>query len=273
MHVPAGCDPRRVEKVNQDPWRHLTGRVEMTREDFAILGGLYDGEVSYVDRRVGQLVDLLRDATLLDDTLLIVTSDHGENLGDHGLMSHAYCLYETLLRVPLILRWPEALAAGTRVTQQVQTVDIFPTVLEAAGVQEPAAWAQVQGRSLAPAIVAAQPERLVFAEYLEPEPAVPALRRRYPGFDGARYDRALRCARTSRFKYIWASDGRDELYDLARDPQEECNLIAAESERAGELRTALDRWLASFAHASRAEQQGEIDDEIRKKLEDLGYLA
>ena len=78
----------------------------MSEEDFAILRGLYDGEISYVDSRIGQLYNWLQEAGLLCNTLLIITSDHGENLGEHQLMDHAYCLYDTLLRVPFVVYFP-----------------------------------------------------------------------------------------------------------------------------------------------------------------------
>jgi arylsulfatase A-like enzyme len=273
MHVPADVPRERVDNVNQDPWRYLTGRTEMSAEDFAVLGGLYDGEVSYVDQRVGQLYTLLEEHGLLRDTVFIVTSDHGENLGDHGLMSHAYCLYDTLLHVPLIIRYPAAFAPARRVSRQVQNLDLFPTILELARLDDPQAWSQVQGESLLAGGSAGVRSRPIVAEYPEPEPSLLHLTSRYPGFDGTPYDRALRSIRTTDYKYIWASDGRDELYDLAADPHETRNAIAAHPERAAEMRGDLERWLGSFKHATPTEQSLEIDDEMRKRLEDLGYLA
>jgi arylsulfatase A-like enzyme len=273
MHVPGDVSQERVDRVNQDPWRYLTGRTEMSTEDFAVLGGLYDGEVSYVDQRVGQLYTLLEEQGLLRDTVFIVTSDHGENLGDHGLMSHAYCLYDTLLHVPLIIRYPAAFAPARRIARQVQNLDLFPTILELARLDDPRAWSQVQGESLLAGESAAVRSRPIVSEYPEPEPSLSLLTSRYPGFDGTRYDRALRSIRTGDYKYIWASDGRDELYDLAADPHEARNVIAEHPERAAEMRGDLERWLGSFKHAAPAEQSLEIDDEMRKRLEDLGYLA
>ena len=273
MHVPPGVDPARINRVNQDPWRYLAGCAEMSAEDLAILGGLYDGEVSYVDYRVGQLHELLSEEGLLRDTLFIITSDHGENLGDHHLMSHAYCLYDTLLHVPLIVHYPPEFPRGQRISQQVQTVDIFPTILNLANIRDEQAWGQVQGQSLLAARGTNGSTRPVFSEYLEPEPSVSVLTKRYPGFDGSPYDRALRSVRADGYKYISASDGRDELYDLTRDPNEERNIISSETETARRLRTSLDEWLGSFEHASPAEENIEIDADMRKRLEDLGYLS
>jgi arylsulfatase A-like enzyme len=273
QHLPRGVDDRRIATVNQDPWRHLTGRARMDDEDFAILRGLYDGEISYVDQRVGQLYTALREQGLLDNTLVIVTSDHGENIGDHGLMDHVYCLYDTLLRVPLIVGGLAEFPAGLRVAEQVQTPDVFPTVLTLAGIEDEEAWRQVQAPSLFPREVRGQPGRAAIAEYLEPQPPVGILRKRYPDFDASRFDRTLRTVRADGYKYVWASDGKDELYAVAADPNEERNLIDAEPEVAARLRKSLDEWLASFSPARASDQELELDAAMRQRLEDLGYLA
>jgi arylsulfatase A-like enzyme len=273
MHLPAGMDHQRIRKVNQEPSRYLAGRIEMNEEDFVILRGLYDGEVSYVDYCVGQVYTMLQEAGVLRNTLLIITSDHGENLGEHHLMSHSYCLYDTLLHVPLIICAPTEFPSGQRISQQVQTLDLFPTILTMAGMQDADAWHQVQGQSLFPADLRGETSRLAIAEYLEPQPSLPALRKRFPGFDGSHYDRALRTVRTSDTKYIWASDGRDEFYDLSKDPQEEHNLITTEAERASQLRVSLDKWLGSFKHADQCGEDADFDQLTIKRLEELGYLA
>ena len=274
LHLPAGVDPERARKVNQDPWRYLTGRAEMSEEDFAILSGLYDGEISYVDSRIGQLYALLQKAGLLRNTLLIITSDHGENLGEHQLMDHAFCVYDTLLRVPLVVCFPSSeCPPGERVTQQVQTVDLLPTILAMAGVRDEDLWSQVQGLPLFPTDLRGQNGRLAIAEYLEPQPPLQVLRNRYPGFDGSRYDRTLRAVRASNYKYVWASDGSDELYDLSKDPAEEHNIISAEEGQAGHLRASLEEWLSSFTHAALGRESVELDTLTIKRLEDLGYLS
>jgi arylsulfatase A-like enzyme len=273
QHLPRGVDDRGIARVNQDPWRFLTGRARMGEEDFAILRGLYDGEISYVDWRVGQLHAALRDQGLLDNTLFVITSDHGENIGDHGLMDHVYCLYDSLLRVPLIVGGLAEFPAGERVAEQVQTPDLFPTILKLAGVEEEETWRQVQTPPLFPRDVRGQPERAAIAEYLEPQPPVGILRKRYPEFDPSRFDRTLRTVRGDGYKYIWASDGRDELYDIASDPGEERNLIDAEPEVAARLRKSLEEWLASFSPARASDEELELDAAMRQRLEDLGYLA
>ncbi len=269
MHVRSEFGDERVKRVNQDPWRFLTGAVEMDGEDFDILRSLYDGEVSYVDHRIGQLYDMLGAAELLDDTVVFITSDHGENLGEHGLMDHCYCLYDTLLRVPLIAHHPATFGRGKRIGRQVQSLDLFPAILELAGVGDDPAWKQVQCPSL---LAAPSNERIAFAEYLEPQPPLAVLRQRYPGFEGKEFDRALRTAQTDEWKYVWASDGRDELYDLRADAGEERNLIEERRGDAQPLYDSLERWLASFQHSAQDQETVELDASTIKKLEQLGYL-
>jgi len=268
MHVPRGVSDDRVQRLNQDPWKYLTGSAPMGGEEFEILRGLYDGEVSYIDYQIGQLTGMLESAGLLDETAIFLTSDHGENLGEHGLMDHCYCLYDTLLRVPLIAHYPTAFGRGRRVAGQVQTHDLFPTILELAGIGDDPVWSQVQSRSL----LGDPGNRIAFAEYLEPQPPLPVLRQRYPGFEGKEFDRALRTAETDRLKYVWGSDGRDELYDLAADPTESKNLIDEQPEKAKSLYSALETWLASFQHSAQDQETVELDESTIKKLEQLGYL-
>jgi len=108
-----GTDARAVRGVNQHPLKFMSGMVPMGAEDFDRLGRLYDGEVSYTDHCIGEVINGLRASGLLDQTLLIVTSDHGENLGDHGLMSHMFSVHESILRVPLVVRYPGGEHRGT----------------------------------------------------------------------------------------------------------------------------------------------------------------
>jgi arylsulfatase A-like enzyme len=269
MHVPRGVSVERVQRLNQDPWKYLTGAAVMEEEEFAILRGLYDGEVSYVDHQIGQLVAMLESAGLLDETAIFLTSDHGENLGEHGLMDHCYCLYDTLLRVPLIALYPAVFGRGERSDRLVQSHDLFPTILELAGVRDDPVWRQVQSRSL---IGEGAAGRVTFSEYLEPQPPLPVLRQRYPGFEGKQFDRALRTAQRDDLKYVWGSDGNDELYDLATDPTETRNLIAERPEKAKELYAELETWLASFQHSAQDQDTVELDESTIKKLEQLGYL-
>jgi arylsulfatase A-like enzyme len=151
----------------------------------AIAQALYDGGIANIDRRFGEIIELLRRTGGLDDTLIIVTADHGELFGEHGIYGHDLGLYDPLIHVPLVMRLPGRVPAGARIDAPVQLVDLFPTVLELTGLRDRTP-ANAYGRSLWPVIAGVpQPDRPVFAEYTKPTLpwAVKAIRRM--GFDPA----------------------------------------------------------------------------------------
>ncbi|MCA1727419.1 MAG: sulfatase, partial [Actinobacteria bacterium] len=131
-HLPRGVDDARAEGTDQSPKRFYLGESGLGPDDFEILRGLYRGEITYLDARLGELVRILERRGRWDGSLLAVTSDHGENIGDHGLMDHQACVYQTLLWVPLLVRHPGRMD-GTRSDALVQTHDLGPTILQAAG--------------------------------------------------------------------------------------------------------------------------------------------
>jgi arylsulfatase A-like enzyme len=232
----------RAMSVNQKPHAYITGRVEMGAGDFELLRALYDGEISYLDFRMGQLFDYLRELEILDDTVLIITSDHGENFGEHHLSGHQLCIYDTLLHVPLVIRYPGLFEAGLRVSEQVQLTDIFPTILDIVAIEQGSE--EIQGYSLLERREGGN--SFAIAEYAIGLLWLDWLKESNSQFDVSKYTRRLKTVRTEEFKYIWASDGRDELYNIRQDPEELNNLIETMPEKAVELKALLKEWLNSF---------------------------
>jgi len=259
-----------ARRVNQDPHRYMAGKAEMAPQDFEILAALYDGELSYVDQKIGQLADMLQRHGILDDTLLVITSDHGENIGHHGLMGHQYCVYDSLIHVPLIIRYPERFPAGQRITAQVQTHDLFRTVLDLLDLDPGVLSNPLPDYSLLPEAIAANPRPYTVAEDLNPN--LRRIRRVFPDFDASVYDRELRALRTDEYKFVWASDGRHELYNLRQDPQELDNRLEAEPEVAERLRGELDNWLASVNRSQMEAFEPELEEAVIERLRALGYL-
>jgi arylsulfatase A-like enzyme/Flp pilus assembly protein TadD len=216
----------------------------------------YDGEVAWADELVGRLDDALGRLGLRDGTLLVVTSDHGEGLGEHGESAHGFFVYQSTLRVPLLVRGP-GVAAGARVAATVGSVDLMPTVLEMLGLPPPAE-DRMSGRSLAGALRGrpAPTETAAYAESL-----LPLLH--YGWSD-------LRMLREGRWKYIQAP--RPELYDLARDPAEERNLADEQPARAAALRGALQARLEREKASAPADASA-IPPDLLEKLGALGYLG
>jgi arylsulfatase A-like enzyme len=219
--------PREYAYILDIPW------VPVDDEGLEILTALYDGEIAYVDSIIGRLVEGLKSRGRLDDTLLVITSDHGEHLGEHHMLDHKLSLYEPLLQVPLILWNPKRIPKGMRIETQVQTHDVFGTLLDFAGVD----------RESAPRLPFADDgERRTFAELAYPKIFLDAIDRELPGL-GQRtlpFARSLKAVRGPRYKLIEGSDGSVELYDLDADPDESRDLADELPQVVARLKKSLD---------------------------------
>jgi choline-sulfatase len=216
----------------------------------------YDGEVAWSDELVGRLLAALTETGVADRTLVVVTSDHGEGLGDHGEAVHGYFVYETTLHVPLVVRGPGVRPSGA-VDAVTRSVDLFPTVIDMLGVADRSP--QTSGRSIAGAL-RGEPlrEEPAFAESL-----VPLVH--YGWSD-------LRAVRDGRWKYILAP--RAELYDLDRDPGELTNLAGNEPARARAMRAGLEKRLRAEQAAVRsAPAAASVPADLLEKLGALGYVS
>jgi arylsulfatase A-like enzyme/predicted Zn-dependent protease len=212
----------------------------------------YDGEIAYVDRVVGDLLQGYRELGRFDRALIVFTSDHGESLGEHGEESHGVFVYDATVRVPLVIRSP-GLGAGHRVEAQVQLVDVLPTVAELARIPAPE---RLRGRSLVPLArgrkAASSP---AYLESLFPE----------ENFGWSR----LEGVRSDDWKLVIGVE--PELYHLESDARETRDLAADQPERLAAL-TALLR--SDFAEKDRTDAQTvELDEVSRRELEALGYLG
>jgi arylsulfatase A-like enzyme len=263
-NLPARCAPEQMQ--------FIAGQLTLTEEELALMVDYYDGEIAFLDHHIGDTLDGLQVRGHLDDTLVVITADHGEHLGDHGLMGHTLSVYEGLVHVPLILHHPDHFAGGRRVSEPVQTVDLFTTILDMLGLDRGQMPNSVLGRSLEPERVHTEPRSIAVSEYLAPH--LKRLRRVCPGFDVTPFDRQLRALRTrdGRHKLIWSSDGRHELYNLADDPGEMEDLADLEVGRARELLDRLQSWLGELEAAEFDHLEPEMEQVLVERLRDLGYL-
>lgn len=271
--LPPGVSIDQAQRINRNHLAYHIDQKSMTEMDFEILRACYDGAMASIDEEIGNLVNALKQQGMLDRTLLIITSDHGENIGDHGLMSHAYSLHDTLIHVPLLIRYPELFPRGERVTSHVQLTDLFPTILDAANLELPEVRAELQGVSLLENQADAA-NRLAYSEMLAPHPTIQTLNRRTglpEDTPQPRFDRALRCIRTHESKFVWASDGQHALYDLQQDPSETQNLYSEQPETAALLEKQLTSWQPPTGLALAAPEL-HMDEDVRKRLRDLGYI-
>ena len=254
---------RRARAANQDAWAYMADEVRMTPEDFVGLRALYDAEIAYVDDVLEDLLAFLDASGAMENTLILITADHGENIGDHGLMDHQYCVCDTLARVPFILHYPQAFAPGND-DSPVQHTDLLPTFLELAGASQPP---NLSGRSLL-----ASPSKRQITQYTAAHRH--RFARRHPNFDPASkgYDRTYDAIVQEDYKLIRSNQGDHWLYHLASDPDEQINLAEKQPARVQALAAALDAWLNEHPPLTKAAPPPELDEDLQKHLRGLGYL-
>lgn len=257
---------RRADAVPQDPFATMAGAVSLSRGDLTDLKKLYDGCLRYLDEQVGILDQRLRELGRDEDTIFVVTSDHGESFGEHGLLDHQYGLYDHLLHVPLIIRTPGG-AGGTVEERLVQHVWLMPFLQYIASGGDPIEWPRRPARVENAGTPVGD---AVYAEYLVPN--VRQFRRRFPDLDIERYNVALRSIRTERFKLICRGDGANELFDLATDPEERRNLSAIRLDVVHELKGRLERELGEWPTLRSSPEAEAGLEEVEERLAALGYI-
>lgn len=211
----------------------------------------YDGEVAWSDEIIGGLLDHLRAKGLYDSATIVLMSDHGEGLGDHGEDEHGIFLYRETIQVPLIVKLPASHRAGTRVADPVQLIDLSATLADLAGTT----LGTGRGRSLA---------RLLF-EGASPEPAAIYAESLSPRYHFGWSE--LYALSDDRYRLIRAP--RDELYDLTQDPDERRSLVAERPQVHAAMRSALDALLANASVTA----PSAVSDEDRNRLAALGYVG
>jgi len=232
-------------------WSHLAGRLRLTESDYRILRELYEAEVAHADSFVGRVLDALEETGRTDDTIVIVTSDHGENLGEHGMIDHLLSMYETTLHLPLIIRYPKRFAPGSKVSGLTSQVDVVPTVLDVCGLPPTDHGALLAlGRSLADEDFT--PPDYVVAENDRPVNGVELMKANFPEFDVSTIDHPIRTLITARHKLVWHLPDRTELYDLVADPGELRDIANENPELRRRLHGTLEHWTKVTSGSLRA---------------------
>jgi len=226
--------------------------------------------VAVADAQVGQLVEALTKRSLLDDTLVIVTSDHGENIGDHGMIDHLLSMYETTLHIPLVIRYPKHFQAGAVSNELVSLVDIAPTILDVCGLPAEVFPAEVQRISLCQEDRG--PREFVVAENDRPMNGVNLLKSKFPDFDTTTIDHRMRMIRTEHHKLIWRENGQTEVFDLESDPDEAMNIAETRPEIRDGLLGRLKEWMAAVEREDSAKAFESDDTEVVRRLRLLGYI-
>ena len=218
----------------------------------------YDGEIAYVDNKVGILLEKLKELNVYENTLIIITSDHGEFFGEHGLWFHAHELYQGVIKIPLIIKYPLSSKRGVS-SERVSLVDIMPTILDVLNLPIPK---EVQG------VILSETERTVLSEVYKHKYKQPT--------KGKNFARELKALFKDNYKYIKEyqnnSDEYNELYDIENDPGELQNLISTMPEKAEAMDKKMKEWLQYSQDQTVKDKPVKIDDATREALRALGYI-
>lgn len=278
-----------MERYNHEHYRWMVPlREPLTELQDRTINDLYAAEVAYLDHLLRRIFEYLETPSVRENTMLILTSDHGEGLNNHDFVGHSLVAYDDLIRVPLILRYPRLYPAGKRVTRPISARRIFHSVLEAAGVdtvsedKETADRApiDVKGLSLRRALEETDSEGgIAFTEAYVPDTLIALMEAQDPeAIETYRCRQMRRAVYRSDYKLITVGDRPDELFDLSRDPGELVNLISEKPNLAAELESILEDFVRD-AEARTPDNwrenrvRLEEDRELTERLKGLGYLS
>lgn len=252
-----------IDKCRAEPGSFMTDKYSLTQEEWKIIKSWYDGAIRYLDYRIGRFVEALRNRGELENTYLIITADHGEMFGEHGLTQHKYSLYDTLLQVPLIIRPPNP-TDGRVLSDRVSLIDLFSTILDMADSKIPD---RPHSRSLLP-LRDNEFDGYTFAEI--GNQGTEAMQRRHPNWTPPKYQAGpLQSIRDDKFKLITSPDGYVELYKWSDDPKEEIELS---NEFPDVSQKMLNKLRSETTEMRMGSERENIEDEsLKKTLEYLGY--
>jgi arylsulfatase A-like enzyme len=218
----------------------------------------YDGGIAYMDAQVGKLIAWLKQQHAYDDTMIIVTSDHGEAVGERNFTGHANSAYQNLLHVALLVKYPSSVASAHPgvVDAAVSLIDVAPTVLRVLLLPAPVS---MQGQDLREAWPERQRE--LFSE------TFPCAVVQSPECPRGCIARAVF---SWPYKFITSTNGRRQLYNLASDPDETHDLMETMAAKALQLNTDLQAWMKTFPPHAR--QKLELNAEALRRLKSLGYV-
>ncbi len=249
-----------LRRVLWKPWQlekgpsYTSDTVAWTSEERGAYTAMYDDAIRYMDAEVGRLIASLRENGRYDESMIVVLGDHGELLGEHGFVGHiGRPPYEGLVRVPLLIKYPRGTPSG-RWQQRVQTVDVFPTILRAAGIKSGKV---LQGELLPSVSHSVVVEQFVNARMAEQ--------------DSERFGWEMRALYRGKYKLVARSGYRYELYDLEEDPSEDVDLGRVRPLVLGELCDALEDWELRTPMLDAAGDE-ETPEHVRELLKTLGYV-
>jgi choline-sulfatase len=237
-----------------------SGKLAPTERDVAWLRATYNAEVTYHDEHMGKFFDQLQTMGLLEDTMIVITNDHGEEINDHGKFGHGHTLFDELLRSPLLMYFPGMFPAGAKINDVVETVDVTPTIIDALGLEP---MAQADGTSLLPLIHGKPIQRPTYAvsEFLD----------------------GRRAVRVGNWKLMRSTSTWANLFDVIADPDEQADRLDDAQIARRMCEVHLGEGLATPDKSKRLQDvtvkrqfkagEADIDPAMRQQLEALGYFG
>ncbi|MEE8476153.1 MAG: sulfatase [Myxococcota bacterium] len=254
-HIPYAPPRQHIMRIDPDYWEsEKRGSLPLSPRALEQLVARYDGEIHYTDEMVGTILSLLKARGLFEDSLIVVLSDHGEEFYDHGRLNHGHSLYDELIRVPLLIRFPRGAHGGRRIRAQVEMIDVLPTILDALGQPVPE---DLDGVSLM-RLVREDPDA---TDTGEPRYAI-------SGTTGVGFS-----VRSRTHKLIRMPEG-DSFFSLLDDPKEQRDLYDPADPQVQEFVRILEAYqkerpTGTPAHGAVAP---DLDPDLRDQLRALGYL-
>jgi arylsulfatase A-like enzyme len=263
-------------------------REPLTELQHRVINDMYDAEVASEDYMLRHLYQYLDEPEVRENTLVFITSDHGEGLDHHHFVGHSLVVYDDLVRVPLIVRYPRLYPEGARVCMPVSIRRVFHSALEAAGIYPAGngvegvegAPVEVERLSLARSIDGSDPEGgVAFAEAYTPDTLIALMENLDPtAIETFRCRQMRRAVLRGNHKLITVGGQADELFDVVDDPGELSSLLGQQPETAAELDGVLDAFADHMekrrpATWEAARLQLEEDSALAERLRGLGYLG
>jgi arylsulfatase A-like enzyme len=251
-------------------WNYVLGVSEYTPEELALMASTYDATLTELDLLFDHLLTSLEKAGMLKNTVIVLTADHGEHLGEHHLLDHQYSLYRPLINVPLIIHYPKRFPAG-RDASPVMNFDLFPTLLELAGVDSSL---DGEGASKAHSLLKEIPDRQRMSQYPEIfKDPFRVVAKKHPDWDRTPWNTRLFALQEGKFKIICGKASGPELYDVVADPEEKRESAKSDPDRVKSMSESLHQFLASTRSFQPTDRESaEMTAEQRERLEALGYV-
>lgn len=283
-HLPYKPPTENIENVSemskrpeicQNSKKYNSGAVDINEEHWRHIRAMYDGELNFLDQQLESLHKWMDEKNILEDTMVIICSDHGELLGEHELYGHEFGMYKELINVPLMINHPEE--QERRVEKPVELLDLYHTILDFAGSSEFEKERSIFNSSYRKSSSKSLPyPECTFSEYARPIVELEQLKSIAGSSNteiprNSRFDSRMYSVKRNSMKLIQIENTRDELYDLSEDKDEDENLIEQEDPSDMYERIAENKNIGNL-EAGESPGIEAVDNSIKDRLSDLGYL-